>query len=309
MKPQRSTLSVPGHMAAMHPKALASPADCVMLDLEDSVPPEAKGEARAQVIHTLQNAAPRPGLHAVRINALDTPFGYRDLLEVAEAVGDRIQSVVVPKVNHPGDIHFVARLLDGVEMRLRRSQPVEIEASIETAAGLEQVSAIAHASTRVRALVFGVADYSASVGARLVSLSGHGEAEEAVYPGHRWHFALSRIIMAAKAAGLLAIDAPYGNFKDNAGLARAAQNAAALGCDGKWAIHPGQIEIINQAFTPSREDIERAWRIIAADEAARAEGRGAVAVDGRMIDQATVRLARRLWTQAAHLGLVAAPQA
>jgi malyl-CoA/(S)-citramalyl-CoA lyase len=288
MKPQRSTLSVPGHMAAMHPKALASPADCVMLDLEDSVPPEAKGEARAQVIHTLQNAAPRPGLHAVRINALDTPFGYRDLLEVAEAVGDRIQSVVVPKVNHPGDIHFVARLLDGVEMRLRRSQPVEIEASIETAAGLEQVSAIAHASTRVRALVFGVADYSASVGARLVSLSGHGEAEEAVYPGHRWHFALSRIIMAAKAAGLLAIDAPYGNFKDNAGLARAAQNAA---------------------FTPSREDIERAWRIIAADEAARAEGRGAVAVDGRMIDQATVRLARRLWTQAAHLGLVAAPQA
>jgi citrate lyase beta subunit len=296
-------------MAAMHPKALASQADCVMLDLEDSVPPEAKAEARAQVIQTLQSAAPRVGLLAVRINALDTPFGYRDLLEVAEAAGDRIQYVVVPKVNQPGDIHFVARLLDGIEMHLGCSRPVGIEASIETAAGLAQVTPIARASERVRSLIFGVADYAASVGARLVSLSGHGEAEETVYPGHRWHFAMSRIVMAAKAAGLLAIDAPYGNFKDREGLARAAQMANALGYDGKWAIHPGQIETINRAFTPSAEDIERARRIIAADEAARAEGRGAVAVDGRMIDQATVRLARRLWAQAAHLGLVAATHA
>ena len=183
-------------------------------------------------------------------------------------------------------------------------RPIGIEASIETAEGLAQVQAIAIASHRIRTLVFGIADYAASVGARLVSLSGHGEREEEIYPGHRWHYALSRIVMAAKANDLMAIDAPYGNFKDEAGLARAAGMACALGCDGKWAIHPLQIETINKVFTPAREDIERARRIIAADDAARAGGRGAVAVDGRMVDQATVRLARRLQAQARQLGLL-----
>ena len=168
---------------------------------------------------------------------------------------------------------------------------------------MNAVRAIAVSSPRLRTLVFGIADYAASVGARLVSLSGHGENEDGIYPGHRWHHALSRIVMAAKANGLLAIDAPYGNFKDADGLARAAGMACALGCDGKWAIHPAQIDTINRVFTPSAEDIDRARRIIAADEAARTGGRGAVAVDGRMVDQATVRLARRVQETAAHLGI------
>ena len=195
-------------------------------------------------------------------------------------------------------------MLDGIGLAQGKPLPIGIEASIETAQGLEQVKKIARASRRVQTLVFGIADYSASVGARLVSLSGHGEKEEDIYPGHRWHFALSRIVMTAKARGLLAIDAPYGYFKDDAGLARSARMACALGCDGKWAIHPDQIDTINRVFTPSTEDIARAGKILATADAAGADGRGAVAVEGRMIDQATVGLARQVWKQARTLGLV-----
>ncbi len=304
MTPRRSILSVPGHVAKMHAKALNSAADIVMLDLEDSVPPDAKEKARSQVIQTLNSSEVRRRPVAVRINALDTPYGYRDLLETAEAAGDRLDTVVVPKVNTAADIHFVDRLLQGIELHKGFDCAIGIEASIETAEGLSEVKAIASASARLRTLVFGIADYAASVGARLVSLSGHGEKEEAIYPGHRWHYALSRIVMTAKANDLMAIDAPYGNFKDKIGLEHAAGMACALGCDGKWAIHPVQVDIVNRVFTPSSEDIARAHRIIAADDAARSGGRGAVAVDGRMVDQATVRLARRLQAQARHLRLL-----
>ena len=304
MLPRRSILSVPGHRAKMHAKALASNADGILLDLEDSVPLEMKTDARRQVIETLQTAGETASRLSFRINALDTSFGYRDLLEVVEAAGEQLATVVIPKVNHPGDIHFAQRLLDGIELGLGRPLPIGIEASIETARGLERVKKIARAGRRVQSLVFGIADYSASVGARLVSLSGHGEKEEAIYPGHRWHFAISRIVMAAKARGIQAIDAPYGYFKDPAGLERSAQMACALGCDGKWAIHPDQIDTINRVFAPSAEDIERAGKVLAAAEAARAGGRGAVAVEGRMVDQATMGLARRVWEQARALGLV-----
>ena len=301
---QRSVLSVPGHMEKMHGKAATSGADVVMLDLEDSVPMAAKEEARAKVLAALQHLPWGDKAVAVRINGLDTPYAYRDLLEIVEGAGGRLSSLVVPKVNHPGDIHFVERMLDGIEMARRLEQPIAIEASIETAQGLAEVQVIASASRRLRSLVFGIADYAASVGARLVSLSGHGENEAEIYPGHRWHFALSRMVMAAKAAGLAAIDAPYGYFKDPEGLARSSQMACALGCDGKWAIHPDQIETINRVFSPSPEDIARAATILAAAEAGSEQRRGAVAVEGRMIDQATVRLARRLHEQARRLGLV-----
>ena len=304
MLPRRSILSVPGHMEKMHAKALGANADGIILDLEDSVPLERKKAARRQVIQTLQSAGSSGPHLSLRINALDTPFGYRDLLEVVEAAGDHLGSVVIPKVNHPGDIHFVDRMLEGIGLARDRSLEIGIEASIETAQGLERVRKIARASRRVQSLVFGIADYSASVGARLVSLSGHGEKEEDLYPGHRWHFALSRIVMAAKARGIMAIDAPYGYFKDEDGLARSARMACALGCNGKWAIHPAQIETINTVFTPSAEDIERAGKVLAAADAARKKGQGAVAVEGRMVDQATVGLARRVWEQARALGLV-----
>jgi citrate lyase subunit beta/citryl-CoA lyase/malyl-CoA/(S)-citramalyl-CoA lyase len=195
-------------------------------------------------------------------------------------------------------------MLDGIELNKGWTKKIGIEASIETAIGLEAVSEIARAGDRIQTLVFGVADYSASIGARLVSLSGHGEKEAEIYPGHRWHFAMSRIAMAAKANGLQAIDAPYGNFKDPEGLKQGASMACALGYDGKWAIHPDQIDIINQTFSPSREDIERARKVLDAHHLATMKGLGAVAVEGRMVDQATVRLAGLLWEQAGYLGLV-----
>ena len=301
MNAYRSVLSVPGHLARMHDKAAASAADVIMLDLEDSVPVEAKEEARRRVREALTTISWGAKEVAVRINGLDTPFAYRDLLEVVEGAGAALAAVVVPKVDHPGDIHFVARMLDGMEMALALDRPIAIEASIETARGLAEVRAIASASTRLRSLVFGIADYSASVGARLVSLSGHGEGEADIYPGHRWHFALSRMVMAAKAAGLMAIDAPYGYFKDQPGLERSSAMACALGCDGKWAIHPDQLATINRVFSPSAEDIARAAAILAAAREGAGRGRGAVAVDGRMIDQATVRLAERVETQARRL--------
>lgn len=304
MKPNRSNLSVPGHVEKMHPKAAGSAVDVVMLDLEDSVPAGAKEQARETVIRSLNELDWQGKTVAVRINSLDTPYAYRDLLAVAEGAGGRIDTIVLPKVNSEGDVHFACRMLDGIEMNLSLARPIGIEASIETAEGLENVSKIAKASGRLRTLVFGIADYSASVGARLVSLSGHGEKEEELYPGHRWHFALSRMVMAAKANGLLAIDAPYGNFKDPEGLRRSAVMACALGCDGKWAIHPGQIDVINQVFSPSMEDIERAKKVLDAYSAAATSGRGAVAVEGRMVDRATHRLAEQLWAHARHLKIV-----
>jgi len=304
MKPRRSNLSVPGHVEKMHQKARDSAADIVMFDLEDSVPLDKKQAARAQVIQSLLSLDWHAKTVTVRCNALDTPFGYRDLIDIVENAGQVIDSVVVPKVDHPGDIHFVHRLLQGIEMDKQRLNQIGIEASIESAEGLENVSLTARASNRLISLVFGIADYSASIGARLSSVSGHGEAEEDVYPGHRWHFPLSRIIMAAKASGLLVMDAPFGNFKDLEGLRRSADMSNALGCDGKWVIHPGQIDVVNAVFSPSPEEIERARVVIEAYEAVVESGRGAVSLDGSMVDNATIRLARRLWGQAKHLGLL-----
>jgi malyl-CoA/(S)-citramalyl-CoA lyase len=300
----RSILSVPGHVQKMHPKAHDSAADNVMFDLEDSVPMDQKENARKQVVQSLLAMDWQHKTVTVRINALDTPFAYRDLIDIVEEAGHLLDAVVIPKVDHPGDIHFVHRLLNGIEMDRQPSAHVAIEASIESARGLERVSDIARASKRLVSLVFGVADYSASVGARLVSVSGHGEAETETYPGHRWHFPLSRIVMAAKANGLSAIDATYGNFKDPEGLRIAAVMSNALGCDGKWVIHPAQIDIVNDVFSPTPEDIERARAVMTAHQSAVENGRGAVSVDGRMVDNATIRLARQLYEQARRLGLI-----
>ena len=304
MKSRRSILSVPGHVEKMHPKARNSVADIVMFDLEDSVPVDKKKAARVQVIQSLLSLDWHKKTVTVRCNALDTPFAYRDLIDIIDNAGHLLDAVVIPKVNHPGDIHFVHRLLDGIEMDRQLSNRIGIEASIESAAGLENVSLTAKASNRMISLVFGIADYSASIGARLVSVSGHGEAETDVYPGHRWHFPLSRIIMAAKANGLQVMDAPYGNFKDLDGLRRSAVMSNALGCDGKWVIHPSQIEIVNAVFSPSPEEIERARVVIEAYEAATESGRGAVSLEGSVVDNATIRMARQLWEQAKHLKLV-----
>ena len=299
--PCRTLISVPGNKAKMHAKAAASNVDVIMLDLEDSVPADEKAAARKTVVDSLLSLDFNTKRVALRINSLDTPFAYKDMIHVVEAAGERIETVVVPKVNHVADIHFAGRLLDGIEMALGQKSRIRIQACIETAQGLSRINEIASADARLSSLSFGIADYQASIGAALVSLSGHGENEEAVYPGHRWHFQLSRMVMAAKANGLIALDAPFGNFRDDEGLEKSAALAKALGCDGKWVIHPDQIDTVNQVFTPPAEEIQRARRIL---DAADDRSRGAVAVDGRMVDQATIRIARRVWDQAVFLGKV-----
>ncbi len=303
MTPARSHLSVPGHVQKMHKKAMNTDADRIMLDLEDSVPVSLKEDALAAVVQTLEQFKPDKGRVNVRINPADTPLAYKEVVTLVEKAGPHITALVIPKVNHPGDIHFVSRLLDGVEQSTGQDRRIGIEAGIETAKGLEAVSDIASASPRLISLVFGVADYSASIGVRLSSLSGHGD-DQSGYPGHQWHYPVSRMVSAAKANDLLAVDAPYGDFKDPDGLRRSAKMAAALGCDGKWVIHPDQIEIVNEVFTPSTSDIKRAEQVLAAVKKAEKIQRGAIAVDGQMIDRATVRLAERVWDQAVFLGLV-----
>ena len=290
-------------MEKMHWKAAACAADVVMLDLEDSVPADKKVIAREIVANSILTIDWKGKSLAVRINSLDTPFAYKDIIHVIETAGQAIDFVVIPKVGHARDIHFLARLLDGIEMEKKINRSIAIEAAIETAAGLEQVTSIARADRRLRSLSFGIADYTASIGAKLASISGHGDDDAELYPGHRWHYPISRMVMAAKANGLLAIDAPFGNFKDPRGLENAASMAAALGCDGKWVIHPDQIEIVNKRFSPAPEEIGRAKQILDAMTAAGASSKGAIAVDGQMVDLATARLAKRVWDQARQLGL------
>jgi citrate lyase beta subunit len=299
MIPRRSILSVPGHKEKMHLKAAQSAADMIMLDLEDSVPLDAKELARLVVAKSLENLDWGRRTVSVRINGLDTPFAYKDILNVVGIKKTCLHSLVVPKVNDISDIHFVARFLDGIEMDVHLETPIKIEASIETAQGLANINRIAKSSNRLISLVFGIADYTASIGARLVSMSGHGDDDLDVYPGHRWHFALSRIVMAAKANHLMAIDAPYGNFKNMEGLYKSASMARAIGCDGKWAIHPDQLTLINTCFSPLPEDVEKSTRILEACQ--NRKQNAVIAIDGHMIDQATVRLAQQTCEMANYL--------
>ena len=289
-----SILSVPGHSTKMQTKALQSTADLVMFDLEDSVTLAEKEAARRQIIHTLQDLPEHHPRLALRCNGLETAWFYRDVIEILEAAVDRVSVLVIPKVENAGDVACFSRLLDGIERHTKAQQTIRLHACIESPAGLVQSEAIAATSSRLEALVFGIADYSRAIGSPLVSLSGHGENEESVYSGHRWHYVLSRLVAAAKSVGLQAVDAPYGNFRDTTGLEQSATQAQALGCDGKWAIHPEQLDVIQQVFSPTTAEIELAQRVLEAAQAAEKQGLGAVAVDGRMIDQATVQLAKRV---------------
>lgn len=294
---RRSILSVPGHRHSMHIKAAAAAADVVMLDLEDSCPVDEKVGARAAVASALLELAWGKRSLTLRINPVDSPFALRDLVEIIPTAGVKLDSVVLPKVEGPGDIHFVDRALQALESEAGITSPIGLEAIIESARALRDVDAIAAASPRMRCLVFGIADYSASINMPLSSVSGHGE-DDGSYPGDPLHFTCSRLIMCGKAAGLQVIDAPYGNFKDADGLEAAAKRSRALGFDGKWAIHPSQLDTLNRVFSPSPAEIERARLVIETYEQARREGRGAAAVGGSMIDQASLRLARDVMTRA-----------
>ncbi|MBX3070246.1 MAG: CoA ester lyase [Thermomicrobiales bacterium] len=291
MRIPRSILSVPGSNPAMIAKGMASSADEIFLDLEDSVTPERKAEARATVAAALQDEAWGSKRRVVRINALDTPWSYRDLIELVEQTGDALDAIILPKVHEASDVIATARLLDQVELAVGRRRPVRLGAQIESAKGLAHCESIAAASTRLESLIFGPGDFASSAG---IPAEGIGVLDrwDIGYGGHRWHYPLSRILIAARANGLWAIDGPYADFRDPAGLERSAFMSRSLGYDGKWCIHPGQIAGVNLAFTPTASEIERARAVLNATERAAAAGRGAVELDGQMLDAASVAMAR-----------------
>lgn len=286
---QRSELAVPGSSPGFMEKAADGPADYVFLDLEDAVAPPDKEQARKNVIVALNEIdwAARGKTVSVRINGLDTPYMYRDLIDVMEQAGDRLHTILVPKVGVPADLYCVETIIDQIEQAKGYTDRIGTEALIETALGMGNVEAIAGSGGRLEALHFGVADYAASNRARTVSIGGLNPD----YPGDQWHFAISRIVVACRAYGLRPIDGPFGDYSDADGYRDGARRAAALGCEGKWAIHPSQIELANEVFSPPDEEVAKARRIVAALREAEAEGKGAASLDGKMIDAASKRMA------------------
>ncbi len=301
----RSELAVPGSNPRMLEKAPQAGADIVFLDLEDAVAPDDKEQARINVITALQQYDWSRCSVSVRINGLDTHFCYRDIVDVVEQAGDTLDTLLIPKVNGPEDIYFVATLLEQIE-QAKGLEPINLHILIETAAGMDNVREIARACPeRLEAMVFGVADYAASVQARTTNIGGanphYSILTDPLADGHRerhwgdqWHYAIARMVVACRANGLRPIDGPFGDFSDPEGYTAAARRAAALGCEGKWAIHPSQITLANEVFTPSEDEVDKARRILEAMEEAAREGKGAVSLDGRLIDAASIKMAENL---------------
>jgi citrate lyase subunit beta/citryl-CoA lyase len=287
----RSVLSVPAINPRMVERGLASAADMIFLDLEDSTAPNQKAEARAAAIAAITGADWGKKPRAVRINAVGTPWFARDLIDLVEQAGHRLDLLVMPKVDSPADLLAIDRLLTSLETSTSMPATIGIEAQIESAAGLAACDAIAVSSPRLEALVYGPGDLAASL--RLPGRAiGIRDAWDDRYGGDRLHYPLMRILVAARANGLRAIDGPYADFRDPDGLRRSAERTRALGYDGKWCIHPAQIEIVNEVFTPADDEIAAARELIEAYEEAIAGGNGAVVHQGVMIDAASVRMAR-----------------
>jgi citrate lyase beta subunit len=287
---ERSVLATPGSNPRMIAKALASDADLVMIDLEDAVAPDAKAAARATVAEALREGDWQGRPRTFRMNALDTPWFVHDLLEVIESARGRVDLIVAPKVARAEDVHVVATILASLEVAAEAKHPIGLETQIESAAGLAHCEAIAVASPRVEALVFGPGDYAASIRMPLAAI-GMPDRWDADYPGHRWDYPLQRILVAARAAGVRAIDGPYADFRDREGFRRSCLVARALGYDGKWCIHPDQVPIANEVFSADEAELTWAREILAANAEAEQAGRGSFALNGQMIDAATLRMA------------------
>jgi malyl-CoA/(S)-citramalyl-CoA lyase len=294
---QRSELAVPGSNPGMFQKALDGEADYIFLDLEDAVAPGDKEQARKNVIRGLLELdwRGRGKTIAVRINGIDTHYMYRDVVDVVEQAGHRLDTILIPKVGVPADVYMVDAMVTQIEEARGIPHRLGIDVLIETALGMANVEAIAQSSRRLEAMHFGVADYAASCRARTVVIGGLNPD----YPGDQWHAALSRMIVACRAYGLRPIDGPFGDFKDPDGYRLAARRGAALGIEGKWAIHPSQIALANEVFSPPPAEVDRAKRILAALEDAAREGKGAAQLDGRMIDAASARMAQNVVDTAA----------
>ncbi|WP_297774367.1 CoA ester lyase [uncultured Roseovarius sp.] len=289
---QRSELAVPGSNPSMIEKAAESEVDVIFFDLEDAVAPPDKIQARANIIQALNDIdwKAKGKTTSIRINGLDTHYMYRDVVEIVEQAGQHLDTILVPKVGVPADLYTVETMVSQIEEAMGFTHQIGLEALIETALGMANVEAIASAPGRLEALHFGVADYAASNRARTVVIGGLNPD----YPGDQWHFALSRMTVACRAYGLRAIDGPFGDFSDPEGYTLSAKRAAALGIEGKWAIHPSQIALANEVFSPPEAEVTRARRIIEEMRKAEAEGKGAASLDGKMIDAASERMANNV---------------
>ena len=289
---QRSELAVPASNVTMIEKAANGPADYVFLDLEDAVAPPEKEQARKNAIEALNDIdwAAKGKTVSVRINGLDTHYTYRDVVDVMEQAGDRVHTLLVPKVGVPGDLYMVEAMVNQIEMAKGFTTRVGLEALIETALGMANVEAIAQFGGRLEALHFGVADFAASMRARTVNIGGLNPD----YPGDQWHAAIARMVTACRAYGLRPIDGPFGDFSDPEGYKAGARRAAALGCEGKWAIHPSQVTLANEVFSPTTAEVTKARRIIEELRTAEAQGKGAASLDGKMIDAASERMAKNV---------------
>ncbi|MGH7899919.1 MAG: HpcH/HpaI aldolase/citrate lyase family protein [Candidatus Binatia bacterium] len=283
---RRSELSTPGSSAKMIEKAAASDADLVFLDLEDAVAPAEKVAARARVASALRDLDWGRKVRAVRVNGAHTEWAHGDVIEVLEGAGSALDVIIIPKVKAPRDVFFFETLLDQLEKKLGLERKIGLEALIEEAEALSRVEEIAASSPRLEALILGFGDLSASQGMRF----GLATDPSHRYPGDVWHHARARMIVAARAHGLDAIDGPFANFKDPEGYRRDAVWAATLGAVGKWAIHPSQIEIANDVFAPTPREIETARAMCEAYRAAEREGAGAAGAGGILVDAAAVRI-------------------
>jgi malyl-CoA/(S)-citramalyl-CoA lyase len=311
----RSELAVPGSNPGLFEKAAASAADIVFLDVEDAVAPDDKEKARKNIIAGLNDINWGSKTLMVRINGLDTHYMYRDVVDIVEAC-PRLDMILIPKVGVPADVYAIDMLVTQIEAAKKREKRIGFEVLIETALGMANVEAIAQSSRRLEAMSFGVADYAASTRARTTVIGGvnpdYGVLTDKDAKGERqyfwadpWHAAQTRMMVACRAYGLRPIDGPFGDFSDPDAFIAAANRVAVLGYEGKWAIHPSQIELANKVFTPSEAEVTKARRIVAAMADAAKAGKGAVSLDGRLIDIASIRMAEALLAKAGSIGVAA----
>lgn len=308
---QRSELAVPGSSPKFFAKSATSAADVIFLDCEDAVAPDDKESARKNIIEALNDIDWGNKTMMVRINGLDTGYMYRDVIDIVENC-PRLDMLLIPKVGVPADVYTVDTLVTQIEIAKKRDKRLGLEVLIETALGMANVEAIAQSSKRLEAMSFGVADYAASTRARTTVIGGanpeygvltdkDGDQPREFHWNDMWHYAQARMVVACRAYGLRPIDGPFGDFSDSDGYIAASKRAAILGYEGKWAIHPSQIELANQVYSPSKEEIDKAKRIMEAMEQAKKEGKGAVSLDGRLIDIASIKMAENLLKKAAQI--------
>ena len=302
-RPNRCQLFGPGSRPAIFAKMAASEADVINLDLEDSVAPSDKALARDNIIEAISAIDWGRKTLSVRINGLDTPWWYRDVVDLLEKGGERLDQIMIPKVGCAEDIYAVDALVTAVERAMGRTKPIAFEVIIESAAGISHVEEIAKASPRLQAMSLGAADFAASMGMQTTGIGGTQEnyymlREGAKYWSDPWHWAQAAIVAACRTHGILPVDGPFGDFSDDEGFRAQARRSATLGMVGKWAIHPKQVTLANEVFTPSEQAVTEAREILAAMEAAKARGEGATVYKGRLVDIASIKQAEVIVRQA-----------